>query len=83
MVDRHGRTPLNYIPNVVDVFKRIKRGSEYYRRILVQKKPKGKVAYKDKMEKRFDISLRQDYLNKVAGMLNQGMIPVNNSDMLH
>ena len=83
MVDTHGRIPLNYIPNVVDAFKRIKRGSNYYRRILAQKKPKRKVAYKDKMEKRFDISLRQGYINKVAGMLNQGMIPVDNIDMLH
>ena len=42
--DKHGRTSLDYIPNVVDSFKRIKKGSNYYRRILVKKKPKGKVA---------------------------------------
>ena len=35
------------------------------------------------MKKRFDISLREGYVNKGAGMLNQGMIPVNNGDILH
>ena len=30
------------------------------------------------MEKRFDITLTQGYVYKVAGMLNAGMIPVNN-----
>ena len=29
------------------------------------------------------MTLRQDYVNKVAGMLNSGMIPVNNNDILH
>ena len=62
-----GKTPLDYIPNVVEAFKRIKNLSNYYRKILVQKKPKGKLTYKDKMERKFDISLRQGYLNKVTG----------------
>ena len=35
------------------------------------------------MEKRFEIMLRQGYENKVAGMWNTGMIPVNNGDILH
>ena len=29
------KTPLDYIPNVIVAFKRIKKGSNYYRRILV------------------------------------------------
>ena len=33
--------------------------------------------------KKFDISLRQGYVNKVVGMLNTGMIPVNQCDILH
>ena len=35
-VDKQGKTPLDYVPNIVDAFKRIKKGSSYYRRILVQ-----------------------------------------------
>ena len=35
------------------------------------------------MKKRFNITLRQGYVNKVAGMLNTSMIPVNNGDILH
>ena len=50
---------------------------------MVKKKQKGKLTYKDKIEKRFDISLRQGYVNKVTGMLNSGMIPVNIGDILH
>ena len=36
-VDKQGKTPLDYVPNIVDAFKRIKKGSSYNRRILVQK----------------------------------------------
>ena len=36
-VDKHGKTPLDYVPNIVEAFKRIKKES-YYRRIMVQKK---------------------------------------------
>ena len=50
-VDKQGKTPLDYIPNVVEALKRIKKGSNYYWRILVKKKPKGKLTYKDKMDK--------------------------------
>ena len=35
------------------------------------------------MEKRLDTTLRQGYVCKVAEMLNKGMIPTNNSDILH
>ena len=49
---------------------------------MVQKKPKGKLTYKDNMEKRFNITL-QGYVNKVAGMVKACMIPVDNDDILH
>ena len=49
-VDKQVKTPLNYIPNVVEASKRIKKGSNFYRRILVEKKPKGKLIFKDKIE---------------------------------
>ena len=48
-VDKLGKTPLDYITNVADAFKRIKKGSNYYRRILVQKRPMGKMSFKMKM----------------------------------
>ena len=48
-VDKQGKSPLNNIPNVVEAFKRIKKGSNYYRRILVQQKPYGKTTYKGNM----------------------------------
>ena len=35
------------------------------------------------MEKIFDVTLIQGYVNKVAGMLDQSMIPVNKEDILH
>ena len=82
-VDKHGKTPLDYVPNIVEAFKRIKKGSSYYRRILVQKKPMGKKTFKMKMEKRLNVTLRQGYVCKVAEMLNKGMIPTNNGDILH
>ena len=82
-VDKLGKTPLDYITNVADAFKRIKKGSNYYRRILVQKRPMGKMSFKMKMEKRLDTTLRQGYVCRVAEMLNKGMIPTNNSDILH
>ena len=44
-VDKHGRTPFDHIPCAINTFKRIKKVSNYYRRILVQKKPKGKIMY--------------------------------------
>ena len=82
-VDKQGKTPLDYVPNIIEAFNRIKKGSNYYRRILVQKKPMGKITFKTKMEKRLNTTLRQGYVCKVAEMLNKGMIPTNNSDILH
>ena len=40
-VDKQGKTPLDYVPNIIEAFNRIKKGSNYYRRILVQKKAYG------------------------------------------
>ena len=34
------------------------------------------------MEKRLVVNLRQDYVNRVATMLNNSMIPPGNSDIL-
>ena len=45
--DKLGKTPLDYINNVVDAFKRIKKGSSYYRRILVHKNTYGKDVIQD------------------------------------
>ena len=44
-IDKYGRTPLNYVPRVIKVLKRIKKGSSYYRRIFKQKKPPGKLGH--------------------------------------
>ena len=43
----------------------------------------GKITFKMKMEKRLDTTLRQGYVCRVAEMLNKGMIPTNNGDILH
>ena len=63
--------------------KKIKKGSSYYWRIVKQKKPFGRPTYKDKIEKRFDISIRQGYVNKVTDLRNLGTIPVGKGDILH
>ena len=41
------------------------------------------MTYKSKMEKRFGVDLKQDYVNRVPTILNIGMIPPGNSDILH
>ena len=33
-IDNHVRTLLDYVPCIVEAFKRIKKGSSYYRRIV-------------------------------------------------
>ena len=43
----------------------------------------GKKTFKMKMEKRLNTTLRQGYVCRVAEMLNKGMIPTNNGDILH
>ena len=35
------------------------------------------------MEKRFDISPRQGYTNRVTDLMNSGKIPVSNGDIHH
>ena len=82
-VNKLGKTPLEYISNVAEAFKRIKKGSNYYRRILMQKRPMGKMIFKMKMEKRLDTTLRQGYVCRVAEMLNKDMIPTNNGNIVH
>ena len=49
----------------------------------MQTKPMGKKTFKMKMEKRLNVTLKQGYVCKVAEMLNKGMIPTNNGDILH
>ena len=49
----------------------------------MQKKPMGKITFKMKMVKRLDTTMRRGYVCKVAEMLNKGMIPTNNGDILH
>ena len=35
------------------------------------------------MEKRLGVTLKQSYVNKITAMLNPGMIPPGNSDIIH
>ena len=65
-VDKQGKTPLDYVSNIVEAFKRIKKTSSYYRMILVQKKPLGRKTFKTKMEKRLYTTLRDYYVCKVT-----------------
>ena len=78
-----GRTPLDYMECSEEVFKRISKGSGYYRRILLLHKPAGEVTYRSKLEKRFGIHLRQGYVKKITAMLNNGTIPPGNADILY
>ena len=78
-----GKTPPDYISCVNESFKQIKKDSSYYRRILLIQKPRGRITYKSKMKKRFGVTLKHDYVNRVTTMLNSGMIPPGNSDILH
>ena len=81
--EKIGRTPLDYIPCISEAFKRFTKGSSYYRRILQLHKPEGTINYKSKMEKRLRITLKQSYVNKITPMLDSGMIPTGNSDIIH
>ena len=63
-----GKILLNYISCVSESFKQIKKGSSYYRRILLIQKPRGTITYKSMMEKRFGVTgmtLKQGYVNRV------------------
>ena len=55
--DKHGRTPLDLIPCIAEAFKKIKKGSGNYKRILLSQNLKGCTTYRGKTDKRFDISL--------------------------
>ena len=78
-----GKTPLDYVSCISEAFQRITKGSSYYRRILLLHKPKGTTTYKAKMEKRLGTTLKQSYVTRITTMLNSGMIPTGNSDILH
>ena len=54
-----GKTPLDYISCVRESFKRMKKGSSYYRRILSIQKPRGTITYKIRMGKRFGVTIKQ------------------------
>ena len=71
-----------YIQTEPLVIQRITKGSSYYRRILLLHKPKGITTYKAKMEKRLGVTLRQSYVTRIMTMLNTGMIPTGNSDII-
>ena len=81
--DKMGKTPLDYNSCVCESFKRVNKGSSYNRRILPIQKSRGTITYKTKMEKMFGVNLKQDYVNSVITMLISGMIPTENSDILH
>ena len=49
-IDKHGRTPLDYILCVVEAFKRTKKWSSYNRRIILQNKPPRSLTRTGKME---------------------------------
>ena len=40
-------------------------------------------SYKAKIEKRLGVTLRQSYVTRIMTMLNTGMIPTGNSDIIH
>ena len=79
--DKTGKTTLDYVSCASESFKRIQKGSSYYRRILLIQKPRGTTTYKSKMKKRLGVNLRQDYVNRATTMLNRGMILPENSDI--
>ena len=64
-VDMTGKTPLYLVLCASESFKRIQKGSSYYRRILLIYKPRGTTIYKTKMEKRLGGYLRQDIVNRL------------------
>ena len=81
--EKTGRTPLDYVPCISEAFKRITNGSSYYTRILLLHKPKGVTNYRSKIEKRQGTALKKSYVIKITTMLNSGMIPTGNSDIIH
>ena len=53
-----GKIPLDYVSCVSEAFERITKGSSYYRRTLLYKRPKSTITYKSKLEKWFGITLK-------------------------
>ena len=41
------------------------------------------MTYKSEMEKSLGVTFKQGYVNKVTEMLNSGMIPPGNSNIMH
>ena len=78
--DKTGKTPLDFASCGSESFKRIQKGSNFYRRILLIHKPRGTTNYKTKMEKRLGVNQREGYVNRIMAMLNSGLIPSGNSD---
>ena len=81
--DKTGKTLFDYIACASEFFKRIQKGSSYYRRILLIHKPRGTTTDKTNMEKRLGVNLGQGYVNRVMTMPNSGMIPLGNCDIIH
>ena len=49
--DKTGKTPIDYMESPDDVFKRISKGSGYFRRILLLHRLASKVTYRSKMKR--------------------------------
>jgi len=83
--DKTGKTPLDNVLCASESFKRTQKGSSYYERTLITNKQRGTTTYKSKMKNRIGVNLRQNqiYVNRVATMLNNGIIPPGNSDILN
>ena len=73
----------HYIACISEALKRIGKSSSYYRCILLLHKPKGRITYKAKMEKKVEVTLQQSYVNNIMAMLNLRMIPPGNSNIIH
>ena len=81
--EKTGKSPLDYVPCNSEAFKRITKGSSYYRQILLLHKPKGATNYKSKMEKRLGTTLKKSYVIKITTMHNSGNLPTGNSNIIH
>ena len=81
-VDKHGRTPLNYILCIVEAFKRIKKGTSDYR-IIPFRKSLWEDKHKKKNGEKVQYLTPQGYINKVTELLSSCTIPMNSSDIFH
>ena len=78
-----GKTPLDYFSCASESFKCIQKGASYCRRIPLIHKPRGTTTYKTEIKKRLGVNLRQGYVKRMTAMLDSGMIPPGNSDILY